>query len=231
MGEPAPYRFPDATVLDDWAFLRADCALWTEDIYPAIARRLASEGVRSFLELGGDLGPIARDLVATGASTVVLDLSDEALARALPPAVKGDLRALPVRPSSFDAISATNCLYFLADPIDTVRQAYDALRPGGWFVASAPSRYHDPELQEVEVDWGRPSPFDAEEAGEIVGAVFVDVEVEWWESPAWRLRDREAVARYLRAFGNPDPFERAQQVTTPVDVTKSGAHVWARKPG
>ena len=47
--------------------------------------------------------------------------------------------------------------------------------PGGLFLASTPSRHHDPELADV-VPWaGTKGTFDAEEASELVSSVFDDV--------------------------------------------------------
>ena len=103
------------------------------------------------------------------------------------------------------------------------------LSPGGRFVAGAPSRVHDPELRDVLPEWGRPSPFDAEDAEAIVASVFDVDEVEWWESPAYHLPHRRAVTDYLVAFKVPDPEDRAALVAVPTDVTKSGATVWGRR--
>ena len=112
------------------------------------------------------------------------------------------------------------------------------LRPGGIFLASTPSRYHDPELAHLaeESGWlqgwcGVRGSFDAEEAADLVAQVFADVEVEWWEVPAYHLPDRAAVVDYLVAFGVPDPEARAEQVSVPLDITKKGVDIWARRPG
>ena len=85
----------------------------------------------------------------------------------------------------------------------------------------------DPELRDVIPTWGEASPFDAEEAAALVGEVFDDVEVEWWEGPGWALRTRDAVVDYLVAFKVPDAETRADRVDPPVTITKSGVNVWA----
>jgi hypothetical protein len=72
-----------------------------------------------------------------------------------------------------------------------------------------------------------PSTFDAEDAPEIVGSVFGDIEVETWDEPMLTLADRDAVRRYLRSR-MADPA-LADNVETPVRVTKRGCIVWGRK--
>jgi SAM-dependent methyltransferase len=224
--DPAPYELPDAAVSAAWERLFRDCAAFDEALEPGIARRLRAEGVRSFAEIGSATGPISIELAHDDIECVRVDLNPPV--GALRPIVCGEMRSLPLRPASFDAVSLINCLYFLGDPVDGIRAARDLLRPGGVFVAGAQSRYHDPELREVIPTWGEPSPFDAEEAASLVAEVFDDVEVEWWESPAWALRTRDAVVDYLVAFKVPDAGALAERVSTPVTITKSGANVWAR---
>jgi SAM-dependent methyltransferase len=133
-----------------------------------------------------------------------------------------------LRDGGFDAVAAINCLYFLGDPVEGVREASRMLRPGGLFLAGAPSRYHDPELAEVVPGWGEASPFDTEDAEVIVSAVFDDVEAEWWKVPAYRLPDRAAVVDYLVAFEVPDAEDRAAAVPVPTQITKSGVNILAR---
>src|SRR5204862_6474799 len=132
-----------------------------------------------------------------------VDPDDEMLTETHRPAVKADLGWLPVAGGSVDAVAAVNCLYFLASPIDGVREAHRVLRAGGLFVASSPSRWNDPELEGIDPRWGRPSPFDSEDAPAIVSAVFGDVEIRPWELVAYRLPDRAAIADYLHGFDVP----------------------------
>lgn len=222
------YHHPDEARMA--AFRRVyDEHLVVEDIYPGLADRLAGNGVRRFAELGGGRGPIATILGARGVSTVVVDLDEQMLAEAHRPAVRGDLRALPLATASMDAVAAVNCLYFLPDPAIAVREAWRVLRPGGVFVASSPSRWNDPELEGVDPRWGETTTFDAEDAPALVADVFGEVEVEPWRLVAYRLPDRAAVADYLHAFNVPDWERVAAGLDAPMNITKVGAQVWARR--
>lgn len=219
------YELPDERVTAAWQRLLSDYLI-VEPLEPAFARRLGAEGIQSFAELGSSTGPISKLLASSGVECVAVDLTPPQ--DAYSPMIRADLRSLPLRPQSFDAVSAVNCLYFLADPAGGVREARRALKLDGLFLAGSPSRFHDPELRDVLPHWGDPSPFDAEEAAAIVSDVFDDVEAERWEVPAFELRDTAAVVDYLVAFKVPDPTERAARVTVPITVTKSGVNIWAR---
>lgn len=106
-------------------------------------------------------------------------------------------------------MAAVNCRYFLSDPLVGIHEADEILQPGGIFLASTPSRYHDPEIAGVAEHWGEPGTFDAEEAADLVARTFDEMEVDWWEAPAYHLPDRDAVVDYLVAFGIGDPDVRA----------------------
>jgi SAM-dependent methyltransferase len=161
--------------------------------------------------------------------TVVVDLDEQMLAETQPPAVRGDLRALPLADESLDGAAAINCYYFLDDPTVGIREAWRILRPGGLFVASSPSRWNDPELEGIDPAWGEPNTFDAEDSPALVADVFGEVEVRTWRIVAYVLPDREAIADYLHAFNVPDWEDKARAIDPPLDITKVGAHVWARK--
>ena len=78
---------------------------------------------------------------------------------------------------------------------------------------------------------GEPTSFDAEEAPDIVASVFGPVDVDAWDAPLVRLPDRDAVRDYLIARFVPrdDAARRAAAVPVPVDVTKRGCVVYARR--
>lgn len=140
------------------------------------------------------------------------------------PAVRSNALRLPFRASSFGAVAALWMLYHLDDPVDAIREAHRVLRPGGLFVACASRRDDSPELCPPST----PSTFDAEEAGDVVGSVFPDVEVGAWDAPLLELTDRDEVRRYLMPhLGDADA---ADTVDVPLTVTKRGCLVWARKP-
>ena len=165
-----------------------------------------------------------------GVATCVVDADEQMVAEAHRPAVRGDLRALPLADDSVDAVAAVNCFYFLDDPIVGLREAWRVLRPGGVLVASSPSRWNDPELEGIDPNWGVATTFDAEDSPELVAAVFGDVEVEPWRLVAYELPDRESIADYLHAFNIVDWKTKAASIAAPLTITKVGAEVWARKP-
>jgi SAM-dependent methyltransferase len=202
--------------------------LVVEDIYPGLAHRFEEAGVRSFAELGGGRGPISTLLGPRGIRATVVDLDPEMLAGANGPAVRADIAALPFADTSVDGAAAVNCLYFLAEPIAALREARRVLRPGGLFVASAPSRWNDPELAGLDPRWGIASSFDAEDAAAVVAEVFGEVEVHPWRVVAYHLPDHAAIADYLHAFNVPDWQNKAAGVAPPLQITKVGAEVWAR---
>jgi SAM-dependent methyltransferase len=223
------YEHPDPA---RWAAFRRvyENYLVIEDIYPSLAARFHTAGVRRFVELGGGRGPISALLASSlprGGMACVVDIDRQMVSEAPAPAVRGDLAALPLAHGSVDGAAAVNCLYFLPDPRLALREAKRVLRRGGMFVASAPSRWNDPELRAIDPRWGVPSPFDAEDAPRLVGEVFGDVEVQPWRLVAYMLPDRAAVADYLHAFNIPAWEERAVELPVPLSVTKVGAQVWA----
>lgn len=224
--DPPPYQLPDAGRLAAIDRVRSQY-LVVEPLEPRAARRFVDEGVRNFVELGAGSGPISALLAADGVECIAVDNAPPA--EHFEPLVRADMRSVPLPRGGYDAVSAVNCLYFIADPREAIREAYALLRPGGLFLASAPSRYHDPEVKHLIPDWGERSSFDAEEAAAIVGDVFGDVRSEWWELAAYILPTAEAVADYFVMFRYPNPDHAAMHVELPLTITKSGVNVWARK--
>lgn len=70
---------------------------------------------------------------------------------------------------------------------------------------------------------------DAEDAPQLVEAVFGSVTVERWNVIAYVLPDSPAIADYLHAFDIEDWRRRAAQIEPPLTITKRGAQVWARR--
>ena len=122
-------------------------------------------------------------------------------------------------------------LYHLEDPVQAVAECHRVLSPGGLFAACAPSMYDSPELQSVLPGYGVPSTFDSENAPEIVGSVFGEIEVDAWDGPYVHLPDREALALYLRGRRlSPAAAGRAlDAIDTPLTLTKRGSIIFARK--
>ena len=228
--DPLPAYRGDAEADAAWQrVLAAHCAV-DEDIYPGIAHRLLASGVAGVaLEVGGGYGPLAVELAKAGVASIVADLSPDAWDSLNATTVQADAVGLPFADESFDAVSAINCLYFVADPVAAVREARRVLRPGGWFVASSPARTNDPELEGIDPRWGQVSSFDAEDSPEVVAAVFDDIDVDRWDITAFRLPDEAAVRDYMVGFRVPEPDAATAKAGWPLSITKRGAQVWARK--
>ena len=103
------------------------------------------------------------------------------LARAPKPSVLGDAARLPFPDESFGAVAMLWMLYHLPDPETAVAEARRVLKPGGLLMASTNSQYDSPELAHVH-SIGAVS-FNAENAPEIVGRHFEEVELDRWDAP------------------------------------------------
>jgi SAM-dependent methyltransferase len=138
------------------------------------------------------------------------------------PAVLADMRALPFRDGTFAEVTHLWCLYHLDDPVPAIREAQRVLRSDGRYYASTAARDSDPELM-----WEGypPSTFDAEDAVEIVAAVFDNVEAQRWDERVYPLGTRDEVRAYCRH--NHIPTERADRVDLPLWLTKRGVLVRA----
>ena len=131
------------------------------------------------------------------------------------PVVLADMRALPFRDGSFAEAAHLWCLYHLDRPVDAIAEARRVLRPGGRYYACTGARANDPEL--VPGGYGATT-FDAEEAAEIVGEVFPDVEAQRWDGRYYSLDDRDELEAYCRhQMVDPVP-----DVELPLWLTKRG---------
>jgi SAM-dependent methyltransferase len=193
------------------------------DLYAEIAGRL--QGHEPILDVGCGEGALAAALPGV----LGLDRSCTMLAASPPPAVLGDAVALPFADACLGAVACVNVLYHLPDPVHAIEEARRVLRRGGLFAAATVARNDSPELAHV---WrAERSSFDAEEAPGIVASVFGGVDVDAWDAPLVRLPDLAAVRDYLIARFVPrdDAAQRAAAVPVPVDVTKRGCVVYARR--
>jgi SAM-dependent methyltransferase len=182
-------------------------------------------GHEPVLDVGCGEGALAHALPGV----IGLDRSPTMLAAAPPPSVRGDALALPCHSNRFGAVVSVNVLYHVDEPVQAIEEARRVLRTGGLFAAATVARDDSPELAHV---WhAEPSTFDAEEAPQIVASVFGEVDVDAWDAPLVHLPDRDAVRDYLiaRLVPRAQAAERAAAVPVPLDVTKRGCVVYARK--
>ena len=192
-----------------------------QDVHEMIAAELRGP----ILDIGCGEGRLA-SLLAGGVPWVGVDSSPvQVAANPYRPLVRADMRALPFRDGAFAEAAHLWCLYHLAKPMAAIAEAARVLAPGGRYFACCAARTNDPEIMPEGYP---PSSFDAEEAAELVAAVFGQVEVERWDGMFFSLQTREEVRAYLRH--NCTSSERAERVDLPLQLTKRGILVRAVKP-
>lgn len=140
-----------------------------------------------------------------------------------------DATAIPFQDNAFDAVVAVNVLDHLPDALPALRAAHQVLRPRGVLIAGAISRHDSPELAPV---WRpEPTPFDAEDAPDIVASVFGDVHGDGWDAPLLTLPNTATITAYPVARFVPaqQAAAWARTLPAPLVVTKRGALVIGSK--
>lgn len=203
------------------------------DVHEAVAERLWAESLEPVLDLGCGEGRLTRPVHARGMFIVALDNSVTMLAAVPGSPVSADASRLPFHSQAFKSVAALYMLYHLPDPRQAIAESYRLLTPGGLFVASAPSRYNDPELAHLLPSL-TPATFDAENGPQMVREFFAETDVERWDGPFVQLPDDEALKLYLRGRGGLSEAEigqAAKRVSVPLTLTKRGALIFGRKIG
>lgn len=197
----------------------------THNLYARVAGKLTDVG--TVLDIGCADGVLRAAL--PGPFLVGLDAAMPLLRDHPAPAVCAEATRLPFPDNTFDAVTALNMLYHLADPTVAIREAHRVLRPGGRFIASTIARTDAPELAAYRTR--PPTTFDAEEAPAIMLSVFRELEVDAWDGPFVRLPTVEALGDYLRAARLSETVVRKalRELPTPLSLTKRGALLIARK--
>ena len=84
------------------------------------------------LDIGGRYQPYRPLLGASVTKYIAIDLVETALVN-----VVASGEALPFAPESFDLVITTQVMEYFKEPVRAAREIYDALKPGGVFLASA----------------------------------------------------------------------------------------------
>ena len=205
------------------------------DLHARIVRLLLDAGAARVLDIGCGDGALARSAVGSALRVFGIDAATAMTAAAVRrcPVARGDVIALPVADATADAVVAVNVLDHLDRPELGLREAYRVLRPDGLFIAGTISRVDSPELAPF---WQpEPTPFDAEDAQQLVAAAFGAAETEPWDASLITLPDRDAVRDFLQA--RLVPHHRAELLADaladrgplPLPLTKRGALILARR--
>jgi SAM-dependent methyltransferase len=211
---------------DDWA---RDWEHYDLGVAAHHARLMAEVGevgeTASALEVGCGNGQVTRELAATGARAVGVDLSAPMLARArelaagLPTAsfVQGDAQVHPFPEASFDVVVSRFGTMFFADRVEAFRNLLRATRPGGRLVTVTWQPLVDnPWLQAVRGALalgrdlpvpppGAPGPFAQSDPdlvrAELEQAGWADVRLEDVRAPMWFGRDADDAYGFMGASG------------------------------
>ena len=104
-------------------------------LYDRVAQQLRDLEIGVVLDVGCADGVLRRALGSSGPRLVGLDASPVLLRCHPPPVVRADAARLPFADGAFDAVTALNVLYHLADPVPALHAARRVLRRGGHLLA------------------------------------------------------------------------------------------------
>lgn len=151
------------------------------------------------LEVGCGEGELAEQLAAVVSDVVAIDQSPRMVeltrARGVDARV-ADVQELPFPDDSFDAVLAAWVLYHVPDLDRGLSEIGRVLRPGGRLVATTNSADHLSELLALGGIERWDLPFQAENAAEILGRHFANVE-RWDAYGTVTFRDIELVRSYF----------------------------------
>ena len=196
-------------------------------LYQRVATLLSQHGATRVLDVGCADGVLRSTLPSPGPRLVGLDTSITLLRAHPAPTVQALAEELPFGDGVVDAVTALNVWYHLRDPLPAVRGAHRVLTAGGALIAATIARTDSPELGAY---WTRPATsFDAEDAPQLIQAVFGAVTVHRWDAPLITLTSRAAIRDYL--LGRQAPRHAAEtaarELPVPLPVTKRGAIIVA----
>jgi len=182
-------------------------------------KALRQVGAKQVLEVGSGTGAFAArmakeidcEVVATDSSAAMVSAS-RSLGVA---AILADVRELPFRDESFDAVVAAWMLYHVSPLNQALEEIVRVLRRGGRLVAITNGRDHLAELwRAVETVHGEPA-FSVENGAAILQAHFTFVEQHDVATRAI-FESRATAAAYLRSLEQADLVERLPQSGWPL---------------
>ena len=118
-------------------------------------------GCRSYLDFGAGVGSggilftrHGLEVTLADISSTLLGFSQWRLDRRRLPATYIDLKVCRLPSSTFDFVTAMDVFEHLVDPVETVEQLWDALKPGGFLYARISAESDEDRPQHIVQDFG-----------------------------------------------------------------------------